>query len=140
MDFLFFHENLTDNSISFRLFLTHTWRHSILKKKYIVELTDLEREELNMCISKGENKAYKIKHVHILLKADVEGPYWPDKQIAVAFSCHHQTVYNVRRRFVEKGLSGAWVGLVAKTLRVLGSLMERRKVLVNGRSVFLLRS
>jgi len=41
------------------------------------------------------------------LKADTKGAGWTDKQIAEAFSCHHKTVYNVRRRFVETGLSGA---------------------------------
>ena len=78
-----------------------------MNKKYIVELTDTEREELNASVSKGTNKAYKIKHAHILLKADVKGPGWTDKQIAEAFMCHPVTVYNVRRRFVQKGLSGA---------------------------------
>ena len=78
-----------------------------MNKKYRVALTDAEREELNMCIGRGENKAYKIKHAHILLKADTNGAGWTDKQIAEAFSCHHKTVYNVRRRFVEMGLSGA---------------------------------
>lgn len=73
----------------------------------MIQLTGSEREELNMYVSKGENKAYKIKHAHILLKADKNGPGWTDKQIAEAFSCHYQTVYNVRRRFVESGLSGA---------------------------------
>ena len=74
-----------------------------MNKKYRVELTDSEREELNMYISKGENKAYKIKHAHILLKSDAKGSGWTDKQISEAFSCYHKTVYNVRRRFVEKG-------------------------------------
>ena len=80
---------------------------SILKKKYVVELTDSQREELNEYISKGENKAYKIKHAYILLKSDVHGPSWTDKQIAEAYSCHERTVVNVRCRFVQKGLSGA---------------------------------
>ena len=78
-----------------------------MKKKFVVQLTASEREELNVYVSKGENKAYKIKHAHILLKADENGACWTDKQIADAFSCHYQTVYNVRRRFVETGLSGA---------------------------------
>ena len=73
----------------------------------MIRLTESEREELNVYVNKGENKAYKIKHAHILLKVDENGPGWTDKQIADAFSCHYQTVYNVRRRFVEKGLSGA---------------------------------
>ena len=94
-------------SISFRMFLTYLWRNKVLNKKYIVELTDTEREELKAYVNKGTNKAYKIKHANILLKADSKGSCWTDKQIAEAFVCDTKTVYNVRRRFVEKGLSGA---------------------------------
>ena len=86
-----------------------------MKKKHVIKLSESEREELNMSVSKGENKASKIKHVHILLKADKNGPGWADKQIADAFSCHYQTVYNVRSRFVKKGLSGALGRVPRKT-------------------------
>ena len=78
-----------------------------MNKKYIVALSDTERKELNAYVSKGTNKASKIKHANILLRADAKGPGWTDKQIAEAFGCHPGTVYNVRRRFVEKGLSRA---------------------------------
>jgi transposase len=37
------------------------------------------------------------------VKADVNGPAWTDAQIAEAFGCHQQTVYNVRKRFRERG-------------------------------------
>ena len=43
----------------------------------------------------------------ILLKSDAKGPGWIDRQVAEAFGCNTKTVYNVRRRFVEKGLPGA---------------------------------
>ena len=86
-----------------------------MKQKYVIKLTDLEREELNMYVSKGNSKASKIRHAHILLKADKNGPGWTDKQIAEAFSCHYQTVYNVRRRFVESGLSVALDRVQRKT-------------------------
>ena len=78
-----------------------------MKKKYIVELTDSDRAFLKGCVDKGKNTAYQIKHAHILLKADAAGPAWTDTRIAEAFGCHAQTVYNVRRSFVERGLSGA---------------------------------
>ena len=95
---------LTIVRISFRLFLTYLWRNTVLNKKYIVELTNTQREELKACVNKGANK---IKRANILLKADATGPGWSDKRIAEAFVCNTKTVYNVRRRFVEKGLSGA---------------------------------
>ncbi len=78
-----------------------------MKKKYIVALIDIEREELKAYVNKGTNKANKIKRANILLKADSNGPGWTDRQIAEAFGCNTKTVYNMRRRFVEKGLSGA---------------------------------
>ena len=78
-----------------------------MKKKYIVNLSDSERELLRDCVETGKTEAYRIRHAHILLKADAEGPGWPDARISEAFGCHARTVYNVRRRFVEKGISDA---------------------------------
>lgn len=78
-----------------------------MKKKYVVNLNDTQRQVLRDCVEKGRSSAYKIRHAHILLKADVKGPGWTDAQISEAFGCHTETVYNVRRRFVEKGFSGA---------------------------------
>ena len=75
-----------------------------MKKKYVVDLSDSQRQELKDCVEKGQTTAYKIRHAHILLKVDAG---WKDAQIAEAFGCDVQTVYNVRRRFVEKGFSEA---------------------------------
>ena len=70
-----------------------------MRKTYIVRLSDSEREELEEVIKKAKGAGEKIRRAHILLKADVDGPAWPDQQIADAFSCRRQTVANVRRRF-----------------------------------------
>lgn len=79
-----------------------------MNKKYIVRLTEEERKGLEELISKGKSVAYKIKHAHILLKADVnDGLGWSDEEMAEAFSVHRNTVCNVRQRFVEFGLEGA---------------------------------
>ena len=78
-----------------------------MKKKYIVNLSDTQRQMLRDCVEKGKTTAYKIRHAHILLKADAEGPGWSDAEIAEAFGCHAQTVYNVRRRFVVFQKEGA---------------------------------
>lgn len=78
-----------------------------MRKKYIVRLTSEERAHLQAMASKGKVAAYRIKHANILLAADVEGPGWPDKRIAEAFSCHPRSVENVRRRFVLEGLTAA---------------------------------
>ena len=76
-------------------------------KKYVVRLSEGEREELEGLTRKGKGAAYRIKHANILLKADADGPGWPDQQIAQAFGCHAGTVARVRQRFVEKGLDRA---------------------------------
>lgn len=76
-------------------------------KRYIVRLTDAERHQLEDLVGKGQGKAYKIRHAHILLKADAAGPCWTDQAIADAFSCHRGTVEGIRKRFVEQGLEGA---------------------------------
>jgi transposase len=58
-------------------------------------------------ISKGKAAAFKIKHAHVLLKTDANGPAWPDSQIAAAYCCSLGTVVNIRQRFVENGLETA---------------------------------
>jgi hypothetical protein len=78
-----------------------------MNKKYIVRLSADEREQLTQMVSTGKAAAYKIKHAHILLKADADGPNWPDAKIADAFSCVAQTVFNVRQRWVTQGLEAA---------------------------------
>ena len=78
-----------------------------MKKKYIVRLTGEERQALTELISKGRTQAYKIRHAHILLKADADGPAWSDTAIAEAFSCHIRTVEGLRKRFVLQGLNAA---------------------------------
>lgn len=78
-----------------------------MAKRYIVRLTDAERGQLQELVSKGKAPAYKIKHAHILLKADADGPGWDDERSAEAFGCHRNTVFNVRQRFVEQSLAAA---------------------------------
>jgi hypothetical protein len=76
-------------------------------KRYVVRLTDEERHQLEDLVGKGRAPAYKIRHAHILLKADAEGPCWTDERIADAFCCHKGTVAGIRKRFVEQGVQGA---------------------------------
>jgi transposase len=78
-----------------------------MNKKYIVRLTVQERKELQNLVKKGKTQAYRIKHAHILLAVDANGPNWPDHQVANAYNCHQNTVVNVRQRFVEQGFHAA---------------------------------
>jgi len=78
-------------------------------KKYLVELTSEERNQLEGLVKKGKVAGYKIRHAQMLLKADQgkQGPGWRDKQIAQAFGAHLTTVERLRKRFVEHGLEAA---------------------------------
>lgn len=74
-----------------------------MQKKYIVRLTDSEREVCNEVVRKLKGTSQKVRRAQILLKSDADGPGWTDTRIADAFSCRTKTVENVRQRFVELG-------------------------------------
>ena len=76
-----------------------------MQKKYVVRLTDEERTELQAVVRKLNGTSQKVKRAQILLKADVDGPDWTDREISRAFDCRVQTVEDVRRRLVERGFS-----------------------------------
>jgi transposase len=78
-----------------------------MARKYVVRLRSEEREALEILVKKGKTQAYRIKHAHILLAVDADGPDVSDEEAAEAFGCHVNTVANVRRRFVEQGLEAA---------------------------------
>jgi len=73
-------------------------------KKYIVRLSEQERTVLWDIVKKLKGTSQKVRRATILLKADVDGPNWPDAKIAEALSCRTRTVENVRRRLVTEGL------------------------------------
>ena len=78
-------------------------------KKYVVELTEKERSQLQEMVKKGKTLARKIQHARILLKADEGscGPAWTDEEIAQSFDVGVRTVERIRQRFVENGLEDA---------------------------------
>jgi homeodomain-containing protein len=78
-----------------------------MNKKYIVRLTEDERQQLLQLPKTGKTAADKIKHAHILLPVDANGPHWSDAQVATAFRCHGNTGRNIRQRCVEQGLEAA---------------------------------
>jgi transposase len=77
---------------------------TVMKKKYIITLTDEERKYLEDIVNKGKNPAYRIKHANILLNAESGKP---DNEISDRCRCHINTVANVRQRFVEEGMEAA---------------------------------
>ena len=74
------------------------------RKKYLINLSDEEQQELHEITRKGEVKARKMKRAMILLKAD-EG--LSDPQIMAAISVSRPTVERISKRFVEGGLERA---------------------------------
>ena len=74
-----------------------------MQKKFIVRLTDEERESLRSVIKKLNGSSEKVRRAQVLLKADADGPDWTDARIAEAFSCRTKTVENIRQRLVNVG-------------------------------------
>jgi transposase len=82
-----------------------------MRKKYIVQLTEEEREYLHKLISSGTAPARKLNRARILRKADIgkhaEGEALIDKEIARMLETSPATVQRVRERFYEGGLEAA---------------------------------
>ena len=74
-----------------------------MPKKYIVRLTDVERDTLKQVVAKLNGSSQKVRRAQVLLKADADGPGWTDARIADAFGCRTKTVENIRERFVTEG-------------------------------------
>ena len=74
-----------------------------MQKKYVVRLTDIEREILNSLIKKQRVSAQKVLRARVLLKTDADGPNWTDAATANAFDCRTKTIENIRERFVTEG-------------------------------------
>jgi hypothetical protein len=76
-----------------------------MNKKYLVKLTDEERQGLQTLVSKGRTAARTITRAWILLKADLGlGSGWSDEEIRTTFTVGLATIYRVRQTFVEEGL------------------------------------
>jgi transposase len=80
------------------------WAGVVDMKKYVVNLSEEEREQLEVITTKGTSKARRLRRAHILLLAD-EGLL--DKEIARAMNAAVSTVERTRKRFVEEGLEAA---------------------------------
>jgi len=80
-------------------------------KKYVVELTADEREQLHKLISAGSASARMLNRARILLKADVgkhaQGRPLIDREIAPMLETSTATIQRVRERFCGQGLDAA---------------------------------
>jgi Homeodomain-like domain len=77
-----------------------------MNRKYIIELTEEERQHLEKLTSSGIAPARTVTRAHILLKSDSSAAdsKWKYEQICAAFNVTPVTVMNVRKSFVENGL------------------------------------
>ena len=74
------------------------------RKKYLINLSDEDRENLLQMTRKGTLKARQFKRAMILLKAD-EG--LSDPQIMAALNVSRPCVERIRKRFVADGIERA---------------------------------
>ena len=80
-----------------------------MEKKYRVELSVEERQELKAMVSRGRAAAYRQTHARILLLSDeAQGDgVMKDGDIARSLQVGRATVERVRRRCVEEGVEAA---------------------------------
>ncbi len=80
-----------------------------MPKKYIVDLSEEERQSLLKLATTGKHAAYKINHARILLKADINQADggWSDVAISKALDLSTSTIVRVRQRFVEEGFEAS---------------------------------
>jgi len=72
-------------------------------EKYIVRLSDEERQKLQTIVNKLKGTSQKVKRAIVLLKADVNGPNWTNEKIHELTGVSLQTITNVRKQLVIEG-------------------------------------
>jgi transposase len=77
--------------------------------KYVVRLTEEERNELQGVVGRGKVAAAKRMRAQVLLKADagLEGSGPVDQEVANSLMVAKTTVHRVRKAYVEQGLHAA---------------------------------
>jgi hypothetical protein len=86
-----------------------------MNKKYIVRLSESERQTCTTVIKGLKGTSQKVRRAQILLKADADGPAWTDERIAEAFNCRVQTIENLRKRVVTESFELALEGQQRQT-------------------------
>ena len=81
-----------------------------MNKKYVVRLSDEERRVCQDIIKNLKGSSQRFRRAQILLKADADGPGWPDVKIAEAFHCRVQTIEKLRKRLVTESFERALDG------------------------------
>ena len=76
--------------------------------RYIVTLTDEERNDLRKLVLKG-GKGYRIRHAQILLELDSisENASWTQERIIAAYGATRATIAGVAKQFIFEGQEAA---------------------------------
>jgi transposase len=84
-------------------------QEGVMRKRYRVTLTAVERDDLRKLVSVGKAAAQKLVRARILLLADQAdgGSAKSDPEIVESLGCGRASVERVRKRFVEEGLEAA---------------------------------
>lgn len=75
-----------------------------MAKKYVVDLSEEERDSLRQLVRRGKARVRRVNRARILLLADKDHT---DEEIAQALQLGRSTVERTRKRFVEEGLEPA---------------------------------
>lgn len=86
-----------------------------MHKKYIVRLSEQERQACTEVIKKRKGSSQKVRRAQSVLKADADGPAWTDGRMAAACNSRVQTIENLRKRLVIEGLTLAREGKKRET-------------------------
>ena len=80
-------------------------------KRYVVRLSNEERERLDTLVHIGKHPARLLTKARILLKADASeaGAGWSDSQIAEALDTSTDTVARTRQQLVEEGFEAVLI-------------------------------
>ncbi|MBW4557312.1 MAG: helix-turn-helix domain-containing protein [Trichormus sp. ATA11-4-KO1] len=116
--------SLWKNGEAIRYQPLHWFEELPMPKRYIVQLNQEERKNLQDLVSTGRAAAYKIKHANILLNIDINGQGWTDEEAAKAFSCHRNTIANLRERLVKVGLESALERQINSKFKIINSKLK----------------
>ncbi len=77
-----------------------------MNTKYIIELSDQERQHLQKLIVSGVTQANTLTGARVLLKSDYRPgePRYTNARISEAFDVSQPTITNIRRCYVQGGL------------------------------------
>jgi transposase len=80
-----------------------------MNRKYIVKLSDEQKQHLEKLITSGTSPARMLTRARILLKSDqsANGPNWPYEKIVEAYDVSEMLIRDVRKRFAEAGIEAA---------------------------------